>query len=64
MIRLIERAIQVLDPELFWVNPDCGLKTRGQQETVAALKQMTAAAEQVRSKFRRGIQAETEVDKV
>jgi 5-methyltetrahydropteroyltriglutamate--homocysteine methyltransferase len=57
MIRLIERAIQVLDPELFWVNPDCGLKTRGQHETVAALRQMTAAAEQVRSKFGRGTQA-------
>lgn len=57
MVRLIERALQVLDPELFWVNPDCGLKTRGQHETVAALRQMTEAAEQVRSKFGRGTQA-------
>lgn len=50
MVALIERALQVLDPELFWVNPDCGLKTRGQEETVAALRQMVAAAEQIRRK--------------
>lgn len=36
--RNIDRALQVLDPALFWINPDCGLKTRGISETVEALK--------------------------
>ncbi|TDL83056.1 5-methyltetrahydropteroyltriglutamate--homocysteine S-methyltransferase [Peribacillus frigoritolerans] len=48
----IERALQVLDPELFWVNPDCGLKTRGVSETVEALKVMVAAAKSCREKAR------------
>ncbi|WP_178022398.1 5-methyltetrahydropteroyltriglutamate--homocysteine S-methyltransferase [uncultured Paenibacillus sp.] len=57
MVSLIDRALQVLDPELFWVNPDCGLKTRGQEETVAALRKMTAAAEQIRRKYGRETKA-------
>ena len=32
-----------------WVNPDCGLKTRGYEETVAALTNLVAAARQVRA---------------
>jgi len=47
----IERALQVLEPKLFWINPDCGLKTRGLEETVAALEVMVEAAEQVREKL-------------
>ncbi|NJP39710.1 hypothetical protein HCH52_01400 [Oscillospiraceae bacterium HV4-5-C5C] len=31
-----------------WVNPDCGLKTRGQAETAASLQNMVAAARQLR----------------
>lgn len=33
-----------------WVNPDCGLKTRGVLETEASLRNMVKAAEQIRSK--------------
>ncbi|MNW19953.1 5-methyltetrahydropteroyltriglutamate--homocysteine methyltransferase [compost metagenome] len=40
----IERALRVLDPEQFWINPDCGLKTRGWQETEDALRNMVKAA--------------------
>ncbi|ATD59115.1 MAG: 5-methyltetrahydropteroyltriglutamate--homocysteine S-methyltransferase [Janthinobacterium svalbardensis] len=32
-----------------WVNPDCGLETRGWTETEAALKNMVAAAQQMRA---------------
>ena len=32
-----------------WVNPDCGLKTRGVPETEASLKNMVKAAEIVRA---------------
>jgi 5-methyltetrahydropteroyltriglutamate--homocysteine methyltransferase len=46
----IDRALQVLDPELFWVNPDCGLKTRGVTETIEALKVMVSAAKSCREK--------------
>jgi len=31
-----------------WVNPDCGLKTRGVEETVASLRNLVAAAKSVR----------------
>lgn len=50
LVKNIERALQVLDPELFWVNPDCGLKTRGISETVEALKVMVEAAKSCREK--------------
>ncbi|MFZ7947086.1 5-methyltetrahydropteroyltriglutamate--homocysteine S-methyltransferase [Neobacillus sp. 19] len=51
LIRNIHRALQVLDPKLFWINPDCGLKTRGMEETVAALQVMVIAAEQTREEL-------------
>jgi len=47
----IKRALEVLDYRAFWVNPDCGLKTRGEAETVAALKVMVEAAHQYRVKI-------------
>lgn len=48
MTASIERALRVLDAGQFWINPDCGLKTRGWEETAAALRNMVEAAEQVR----------------
>nr|WP_090885997.1 5-methyltetrahydropteroyltriglutamate--homocysteine S-methyltransferase [Evansella caseinilytica] len=51
LTRNIDRALRVLDPELFWINPDCGLKTRGTAETVAALQVMVEAAKQTREKL-------------
>jgi 5-methyltetrahydropteroyltriglutamate--homocysteine methyltransferase len=48
MVSMIERAIKVLDPALFWINPDCGLKTRGMEETVASLRNMMLATYKVR----------------
>jgi 5-methyltetrahydropteroyltriglutamate--homocysteine methyltransferase len=32
-----------------WVNPDCGLKTRRDEEVVPALRSMVAAAREVRA---------------
>jgi 5-methyltetrahydropteroyltriglutamate--homocysteine methyltransferase len=40
---------RVLDGAQIWVNPDCGLKTRGWDETLAALKNMVAAAKEMRN---------------
>jgi 5-methyltetrahydropteroyltriglutamate--homocysteine methyltransferase len=48
MQRLLEKAAQVIPPHNLWVNPDCGLKTRGWAETEAALRNMTAAARALR----------------
>lgn len=45
---IIERATRVIDKRLLWVNPDCGLKTRGWEETVRALQNMVNAAKIMR----------------
>lgn len=37
-----------IDREKLWVNPDCGLKTRGVPETEVSLKNLVAAARQIR----------------
>ncbi len=42
-------ALQSVEAGRLWVNPDCGLKTRGYPETEAALRTMVAAAQQVRA---------------
>src|SRR6059036_2125655 len=44
----LKNMTRVLDDTQIWVNPDCGLKTRGWEETLAALKNMVAAAKAMR----------------
>ena len=46
---LIRKALDVLDTEQMWVNPDCGLKTRRWVEVRPALENMVQAAENVRT---------------
>lgn len=48
---MIDRALRVLDPAQFWINPDCGLKTRKYEETVASLRNMVEATKQAREKY-------------
>ncbi len=50
MVDLLEKAKDVLDERQIWVNPDCGLKTRGWAEVEPALKNMVAAAKEMRQK--------------
>ena len=45
---LLEKGLQVIPRTQFWVNPDCGLKTRGWEEVRASLKNMIAATHQLR----------------
>jgi 5-methyltetrahydropteroyltriglutamate--homocysteine methyltransferase len=45
---LLRRATAVLDPAQIWVNPDCGLKTRGWKEVLPSLTAMVLAASLVR----------------
>jgi 5-methyltetrahydropteroyltriglutamate--homocysteine methyltransferase len=49
MARLLRKATAVLPSENLWVNPDCGLKTRGWAEVVPALENMVAAARELRA---------------
>lgn len=51
MKRNMERALRVLPKQLFWINPDCGLKTRDEAETIAALENMVAAALEMRAEL-------------
>ncbi len=46
---LLKKASDVLPIENIWVNPDCGLKTRGWNETTLALKAMVQAAKTMRN---------------
>lgn len=48
MVALLRKASQVLSPAQLWVNPDCGLKTRGWTETCASLRNMVEAAKIMR----------------
>jgi len=48
MVHLLRKAANVLPPGHIWVNPDCGLKTRGWEETRLALKNMVEAAKEMR----------------
>jgi len=49
MAEALSLAVGVIGPTRLWANPDCGLKTRGYAETEAALRNLVAAAEQVRA---------------
>ena len=49
MIRLMSKAGAVLPRRNLWVNPDCGLKTRGWEEVKPALVNMVEAARELRA---------------
>ena len=50
MIGLLEKAGAVLPTDKVWVNPDCGLKTRGWPEVEASLSNLVAAAQAMRQR--------------
>jgi len=49
MVKLMRKAAQVIPPENLWVNPDCGLKTRGWAEVRPSLANMVEAARIIRA---------------
>jgi 5-methyltetrahydropteroyltriglutamate--homocysteine methyltransferase len=57
MVALLEKARKVLKPEQIWVNPDCGLKTRGWPEVKAALQNMVQAAKTMREREQKRVAA-------
>ncbi|WP_432496034.1 5-methyltetrahydropteroyltriglutamate--homocysteine S-methyltransferase [Kineococcus auxinigenes] len=48
---LLRLAVASVPARQVWVNPDCGLKTRGYAETVPALRNLVAAAAEVRAEL-------------
>ena len=51
ILTVLNKMAEKINPEKLWVNPDCGLKTRGVVETKASLINMVKAAKQFREKF-------------
>ncbi|MFD5764767.1 5-methyltetrahydropteroyltriglutamate--homocysteine S-methyltransferase [Streptomyces sp. NPDC127049] len=49
--KLLRTGLEAIPAERLWVNPDCGLKTRGWTETRASLENLVAAARTVRSEL-------------
>lgn len=49
IVALLRKAAKRVPVERLWVNPDCGLKTRGWPETRQALANMVEAAKQLRN---------------
>jgi 5-methyltetrahydropteroyltriglutamate--homocysteine methyltransferase len=48
LVDQLRAALRHIGPDRLWANPDCGLKTRAEPETVAALTNLVAAARRVR----------------
>lgn len=48
IVKALQIMLTKIDREKLWVNPDCGLKTRGIPETEASLINMVEAAKKVR----------------
>ena len=52
IVKALKIMLTKVDREKLWVNPDCGLKTRGVTETDASLRNMVEAAKQIRDKMK------------
>ena len=51
ILERLKQALRYIRPEKLWVNPDCGLKTRGWPETLLSLANMVQAARILREKY-------------
>ncbi|EGY52238.1 5-methyltetrahydropteroyltriglutamate--homocysteine S-methyltransferase [Neisseria shayeganii] len=49
--KLLRKAMEVVPVERLWVNPDCGLKTRGWQETTEQLEVMMDVTKKLRAEL-------------
>jgi len=52
IIQLMNKASDRISSDRLWINPDCGLKTRTWDEVIPALKNMVAAARELRAASR------------
>ncbi len=46
--QVIEKLLAKIDKSKLWINPDCGLKTRGESEVIASLTNLVKATQDVR----------------
>lgn len=51
IVEALNKMLKKISKENLWVNPDCGLKTRGEKETNASLKNMVEATKMVRKQI-------------
>ena len=51
IVDALEKMLLRVEKTKLWVNPDCGLKTRGEAETLSSLKNLVAAAKEIRNKY-------------
>lgn len=51
IVQALHKMLEKIDRNKLWVNPDCGLKTRGMPETEASLRNLVKAAEVVRNQL-------------
>ena len=48
----VHKMLERIPAEKLWINPDCGLKTRGSSETTASLENLVKAAKEVRNEIK------------
>jgi methionine synthase (B12-independent) (EC 2.1.1.14) len=48
---ILRRSLKYIRKDLIWVNPDCGLKTRGWEETIPSLRNMVNVAKRLRKEL-------------
>jgi 5-methyltetrahydropteroyltriglutamate--homocysteine methyltransferase len=53
LVNIINRILEKIPVEKVWINPDCGLKTRGNKETIPSLENMVSATKEVRNLLNR-----------
>ena len=47
----LAKMLKKIEKEKLWVNPDCGLKTRASEETLASLANLVQAAKELRNEY-------------
>lgn len=52
IVAALEKMAEKIKPEKLWVNPDCGLKTRGVKETKPSLENMVEATKRFRKNLK------------
>ncbi len=51
MLEIVERSVKLIDKNLIWINPDCGLKTRNWEEVIPSLQNMVEVARIMRERY-------------
>ena len=53
MKEIMKKAVKTFGKDKVWVNPDCGLKTRGWEEVIMSLRKIVDLAKSLRAKYGR-----------